>query len=154
MAINHRYFIVRPQFNTEEICTMTPITALIGFTAWTLLLVLVVFAYRGIRVLTGTPINSWPRGAALPDPGFVKRATDAHANCLENLPLFAVIVLSAVALSRLPAIAVFAPYVLYARLGQSLVHLIGTNVLLVMIRATFWAIQLVLFVLMLKGLLA
>ncbi|MDB5987356.1 MAG: hypothetical protein JWR16_2409 [Nevskia sp.] len=132
---------------------MTPITALIGFTAWTLLLVLVVFGYRGIRVLSGTPINAWPRGAALADPAFVKRVSDAHINCLENLPIFAVIVLSAAALSKLPAIALLAPYVLYARLGQSLTHLIGTSVPLVMIRATFWAIQLVLFVLMFKELL-
>ena len=132
---------------------MTPITALIGFTAWTLLLVLIVFSYRGIRVLSGTPINAWPRGAALPDPGFVKRVTDAHANCLENLPIFAVIVLSAAALGKLPAIAVLAPYVLYARLAQSLMHLLGTNVPLVMLRVTFWSVQLVLFVLMFKDLL-
>ena len=132
---------------------MTPITALIGVTAWTLLLVLLVFADRGVRVLSGTPINSWPRGNALPDPAFVKRVTDAHANSLENLPIFAVIVLSAAALAKLPAITQLAPYVLYARLGQSITHLIGTSVPLVMIRATFWTIQLVLFVLMFKDLL-
>ena len=71
---------------------MTALQALIGFTAWTLLLVLLVFAYRGARFLTGKPINSWPRGAKPADDApLVKRIEDAHANCLENLPLFAVI---------------------------------------------------------------
>ena len=37
--------------------------ALLGFAGWTLLLVIGVFAYRGLRFLQGTPINSWPRGA-------------------------------------------------------------------------------------------
>lgn len=41
---------------------MTPIQSLLGFAAWTLLLVLVVFLYRGLRFLGGTPINHWPRG--------------------------------------------------------------------------------------------
>lgn len=133
---------------------MTPITALIGFAAWTLLLVAgMAFGYRGFRVLGGTPINSWKRGEAIADPSLVKRAIDAHANCVENLPIFAVIVLSAAALAKLPAIALLAPYVLYARLAQSLVHLIGTSVPLVMIRATLWSIQVVLFVLMIKALL-
>ena len=46
---------------------MTAIQALLGFAAWTLLLVLLVFAYRGGRFLAGTPIkrsNGEPDGAA------------------------------------------------------------------------------------------
>ena len=73
---------------------MTPIQALLGFAAWTLLLIAGVFLYRGMRFLTGTPINHWPRGnKPADDAPFVKRLEDAHANCLENLPVFAVIVL-------------------------------------------------------------
>lgn len=75
---------------------MTAIQALLGFAAWTALLVLGVFLYRGLRFMTGTPINSWPRGVkATGDSAFVHRLHDAHANCLENLPVFAVIVLVA-----------------------------------------------------------
>ena len=66
--------------------------ALLGFAGWTLLLVLLVFAYRGFKFLTGTPINSWPRGVKSDaDVPFVTRVADAHANCLENLVIFAVI---------------------------------------------------------------
>jgi uncharacterized MAPEG superfamily protein len=122
---------------------MAAIHALLGFAGWTLLLVLVVFGYRGFRFLTGTPINAWPRGTRPEnEASFAIRAGDAHANAVENLVVFAAIVLSAQALGRADAIAAFAGYVLYARIGQSVVHLIGTNQLLVLIRATLWSIQL------------
>jgi uncharacterized MAPEG superfamily protein len=134
---------------------MTSMTALLGFTAWTLFLVLVVFSYRGLRLLQGAPINNWPRGKAdTGDAAFAKRASDAHANCLENLSIFAVLVLAAAALGKDAAVATYAPLVLYARFGQSAAHLLGTTKPLVLVRATFWAAQLVLFGLMFKGLLA
>jgi uncharacterized MAPEG superfamily protein len=134
---------------------MTAIQALLGFAAWTALLVLGVFLYRGLRFVTGTPINSWPRGAkSTNDPAFVKRLDDAHANCLENLPVFAVIVLGAAATGRLDAISTLAPWVFYARIGQSLTHLTGTGQLQVLVRATFWSVQLGLMLWMLFKLLA
>lgn len=134
---------------------MGAIHALLGFTGWTMLLVAVVFAYRGVRLLGGTPINSWGRGAkTTEDPAFMKRVEDAHANALENLPLFAAIVLSAAAMGKLDAVNMLAPYVLYARVGQSLVHLSGTNQLQVLVRATFWGAQLILFFVMLVKLFA
>lgn len=125
---------------------MTAIQALLGFAAWTLLLISCVFLYRGVRLLGGTPINYWPRGAKPADDAvLVKRLEDAHANCLENLPIFAVIVLAAAALGRLEAIAVLAPCVLYSRVGQTLAHLSGSGRANVLVRATFWAAQVVLF---------
>ncbi|MEN9466789.1 MAG: hypothetical protein RL081_790 [Pseudomonadota bacterium] len=134
---------------------MTAVQALLGFAAWTLLLVTGVFLYRGLRFVTGTPINHWPRGAKPADDApLVKRLEDAHANSLENLPIFAVIVLAAAALGKLDAIAALAPWVLYARVGQSLAHLSGVGVLQVLVRATFWSVQLALFFWMLAVLLA
>ena len=134
---------------------MTAVQALLGFAAWTLLLVAGVFLYRGLRFVTGTPINHWPRGAKPADDApLVKRLEDAQANSLENLPIFAVIVLAAAALGKLDAIAALAPWVLYARVGQSLAHLSGVGVLQVLVRATFWSVQLALFFWMLAVLLA
>lgn len=134
---------------------MTALQALLGFAAWTVLLVTGVFLYRGLRFVTGTPINSWPRSAKpANDAALVKRMEDAHANCLENLPVFAVIVLAAAAMGRLESIAALAPFVLYARIGQSTVHLIGVGQVHVLVRATFWSIQLGLFIWMLVKLLA
>ena len=134
---------------------MTALQALLGFAAWTVLLVTGVFLYRGLRFVTGTPINNWPRSAKpANDAALVKRMEDAHANCLENLPVFAVIVLAAAAMGRLESIAALAPFVLYARIGQSIVHLIGVGKAHVLVRATFWSIQLGLFIWMLVKLLA
>lgn len=134
---------------------MTALQALVGFALWTLALIALVFLYRGLRFFTGTPINHWPRGnKPADDAPFVKRLEDAHANCLENLPLFAVIVLVAAAMGRLADIQALAPWVLYARIGQSLAHLSGTGPLNVFVRATFWTVQLALFGWMLVRLLA
>jgi uncharacterized MAPEG superfamily protein len=134
---------------------MTALQTLLGFAAWTLLLIAGVFLYRGMRFLTGTPINHWPRGnKPADDAPFVKRLDDAHANCLENLPVFAVIVLVAAALGRLADIQALAPWVLYARIGQSLAHLSGTGPVNVFVRASFWSAQLALFGWMLVKLLA
>ena len=134
---------------------MTAMHALLGFTAWTLLLVISVFLYRGIRFLGGTPINHWPRQAKPTDDApIIRRLEDAHANCLENLPVFAVIVLAAAALGRTDSINAIAPCVLYARILQSATHLSGVGKTQVLIRATFWAAQLILLVWMLIKVLA
>jgi len=129
---------------------MTALQALLGFTAWTVGLIVLVFLYRGLRFVTGTPINHWPRGAKPADDApWVRRTEDAHANCLENLPIFAVIVLAAVAMGRMDLIAMLAPWVLYARIGQSLTHMVGVGQVHVFVRASFWSAQLGLFVWML-----
>lgn len=134
---------------------MNAIQALIGFTAWTLLLVTGVFAYRGARFLAGTPINHWPRSnKPADDAPLVRRIEDAHANCLENLPVFAVLVLAAAALGKPAAVDDLAPWVLYARLAQSAAHLWGVRPLQVLVRASFWAVQLLLFAWMLLRLAA
>ena len=124
---------------------MTALQALVGFALWTLTLVALVFLYRGLRFLKGTPINSWPRGnKPADDAPFVKRVEDAHANSLENLPVFAVIVLAAAAMDKTGSVNALAPFVLYARIGQSLAHLWGVGPLQVFVRANFWAVQLAL----------
>lgn len=132
---------------------MLSLQALIGFTAWTLLLVLIIFAWRGIEiVINGKKADSWTRGKDTPAPGLIRRIEHAHVNCLENLPIFATIVLAAAAMGKSAVTEPYAMYVLYARVAQTLTHMIGVSHWLVMLRATFWTIQLVLFVVMLAGL--
>lgn len=132
---------------------MSAMTALIGFAAWTLALVVFVVLWRGVEILRGKPANSWGRDTAIPVPSLVKRAEHAHLNALENLPVFAVIVLAATALGKTAAVAL-ACWVLYARIAQSLIHLIGVSPLLVLGRATFYFIQVGLFIYMFWSLLA
>src|SRR4249920_2517328 len=107
---------------------MTGVMALIGFTAWTLLLVLGVFVWRFYELLRGKPANSWTRGApSVTSPALITRIEHAHANCLENLPVFAAVVLAASLSGKLSVVDVAGPFVLYARLGQSTLHLLGTS---------------------------
>lgn len=133
---------------------MSAMTALIGFAAWTLALVMLVLLWRGIEILRGKPANSWGRGTAIESPGLVKRIEHAHLNCLENLPIFAVLVLAATAIGKTTVVEAVACWVLYARIAQSIVHLIGVSPILVTLRATFWIAQLGLFVYMFWSLLA
>ena len=134
---------------------MTGITALLLFAAWTLVLMFLYVGYRVALVLAmKKPANSWGRDDKTDDPAFVVRAKHAHLNALENLPVFAAIVLAAVALGKTPVVDQVAAFVLYARLAQSAVHLIGVNHWLVFIRANLLIVQAGLFVYMIWGLLA
>ena len=133
---------------------MTGMTALLLFTTWTLILMFVYVNYRVLLTLTGKkPANSWPRGQPNDDPAFVVRVQHAHYNCVENLPVFAAIVLAAAALGKSPVVDAVGAYVLYLRLAQSATHMIGTTATLVFIRATFFTLQALLYLYMLWGLL-
>lgn len=133
---------------------MTGVTALLLFAAWTLVLMFTYVGYRVALVLAmKKPANAWGRGQATDDPPFITRAHHAHLNCLENLPIFAAIVLAAVALGKTPVVDALGAYVLYARLAQSITHLIGTTPALVFVRANFLVIQAALFAYMIWTLL-
>ena len=133
---------------------MTGITALLLFAAWTLVLMFTYVGYRVALVLAmKKPANSWGRGDKTDDPPFITRAQHAHLNCLENLPIFAAIVLAGAALGKSAVVDQVAMWVLVARLAQSTVHLIGVNHWLVFIRANFLVVQAALFAYMIWGLL-
>ena len=134
---------------------MTGITALLLFATWTLVLMFTYVGYRVVLVLAmKKPANSWGRDDKVDDPAFIVRAKHAHLNALENLPVFAAIVLAAVALDKAPVVDQVAAWVLYARLAQSAVHLIGVSHWLVFIRANLLVVQAALFLYMIWGLLA
>ena len=121
---------------------MNALTALLLFAAWTLALMLAYVLPRVAATLTfQKKANSWPRDGADTDAPIVKRAHHAHLNCVENLPVFAAIVLAAAAAGKLDAVNLLAPWVLYLRLAQSVTHLISTNALFVFIRANFFLLQ-------------
>ena len=118
------------------------LVALVAFAAWTALLV---FGLANLRLVyairTKKALNSFsPAGDDL--EGLPQRWTRAHLNCLEFLPIFGAVALSAVALGKTAITDPLAMVVLYARIGQSVVHLIGTTVPLVFVRAAFFVVQL------------
>jgi uncharacterized MAPEG superfamily protein len=117
-------------------------TALLIYIVWTLILALSYATYRLPLVLTGKKAaNHWERGNAVDDPAILVRAKAAHLNCLENLPLFAALVLVAAATSQSDTVNAVAGFIVAARIGQSLVHLIGTSFPLVFVRASLFLAQ-------------
>ena len=101
-----------------------PLWALLGFAAWTVLLLLgTVGVYRWSRILTGrVPIRDF-RADRIEGDDWYRRAMRAHANCVENLPVFGAIVLAfyASGIDSTVASAV-SIVILAARIAQSLVH--------------------------------
>lgn len=133
---------------------MTAMTALLLFVVWTLVLMFAYVGYRVALVLAGKKLaNAWTRGQPNDDPPFVLRASHAHMNCVENLPVYAAIVLAAYALGKNPVVDAVAVYFIGLRVAQSVVHLIGISPRLVFVRANLFTLQLLLYFYMIWGLL-
>lgn len=125
-----------------------PVWMLVGFAAWTVLLLLAtVGVYRWSRILTGRVAIREFRADQIEGADWYKRAMRAHANCVENLPVFGAIVFGLyvgnVASALVDALAVS---VLLARVMQSLVHVcfIQTNTVTA-VRFGFFFVQIVSF---------
>ena len=120
----------------------TPLWCLLGFVAWTLVLLVGVAGTRTAAVLVGQKrANEFPSG--VPHGGDAYwRLNRAHLNCLENLPLFATVVLVAtVAGIRAPLLDTLACVYLGARVGQSITHVSSGSVIAVNVRFTFFLVQ-------------
>jgi len=126
-----------------------PVWMLLGFAAWTvILLTATVGVYRWSRILTGRGQIRDFRADQVEGEDWYRRAMRAHANCVENLPVFGAIVLALYA-GNVTSIFVnaLAVTVLIARIVQSLVHVcfVQTNTV-VSIRFGFFSVQVVGFV--------
>ncbi|MEX5686924.1 MULTISPECIES: MAPEG family protein [Pseudomonas] len=123
-----------------------PMWMLLGFATWTLLLLMAtVGVYRWVRILfSSVPIGSF-RSDQLEGEDWYRRGTRAHANCVENLPVFGAIVLVISALGvDVPAVSYLSIMVLAARVCQSLVHVCHVQTDgFVAVRFAFFCVQLV-----------
>jgi uncharacterized MAPEG superfamily protein len=122
---------------------------LLGFAMWTVLLLLFTIGiYRWSRIFSGrVPIRNFPADAAGGEEWY-RRATRAHANCIENLPVFGAIVFGLyVGNVGSTLVDVLAATILVARILQSLVHVsfVHTNTV-ASVRFTFYFMQFVCFV--------
>jgi len=123
---------------------MSPtLTALAGFIAWTLLLLLVMEAMRSKLVLT----KQVAANGFVPDNSnlspFMQRLARAHANCLEGLPVFGGLMLLAAVAGRTAVTDPLAYPLLAARIVQSAIHLASTSPAAVTLRFTAFAVQMV-----------
>jgi uncharacterized MAPEG superfamily protein len=124
----------------------TPLWVLLAFAGWTLLLLLgTVGVYRWSRILTGrAAITEFPADAPH-GTAMYRRAMRAHANCVENLPVYGAIALcaavTAVHSASLDALAIA---LILARVAQSVVHVaFAETKLTVAVRFSFFFAQLV-----------
>jgi uncharacterized MAPEG superfamily protein len=105
-----------------------PVWVLLLFAAWTVVLLAGTVGYfRWSRILAGrATIREW-RPDEDQGTDWYRRAMRAHANCLENLPLYTVVVIALlVAKASSPWLDVLAVVLLVARIAQSTLH-IGPN---------------------------
>ena len=125
-----------------------PMWMLLGFATWTLLLLMAtVGVYRWGRILfSNVPIASF-RSDQIDGEDWYRRGTRAHANCVENLPVFGAIVFVISALGvNTPAVNSLSILVLIARVCQSLVHVSHVQTdRFVAVRFAFYCVQLLCF---------
>ena len=115
--------------------------SLLGFVAWTMLLLITIGGMRSLLVLTGKrAANSFFSDGSDVSP-FSNRLCRAHANCYENLPLFAAVILLVLLMGRNGLTDPLAFWFLGARIAQSTSHLISTSHNLVLVRFAFFVIQ-------------
>lgn len=121
------------------------IISLLGFVIWTVLMVLLIGGYRTSQVLLGKKrANDFPADREHGGPDFYRRLLRVHLNCVENLPIYAAVILTAASLQVTGLTDPYAYPFLALRIGQSSVHLLGTNTMLVSVRFALYAGQLAL----------
>ena len=103
-----------------------PVWVLLGFAAWTFVTLFgSIGVYRWSRILTGrATIAEWradmPQGS-----DWYQRAMRAHMNCVENLPIYAAVVVALVATGLQSSIIDnLAIVLLLTRIGQTLTHIV------------------------------
>lgn len=115
--------------------------ALILYAAWTLALLAAVAALRTRETIA----RRRPRGGFAVSgedvSAFSGRLCRAHANCYENLPAFAALVLVATVTGHAAITDPLALWLVAARVAQSLVHLVSTNNWALNLRFVFFAAQ-------------
>jgi uncharacterized MAPEG superfamily protein len=128
-----------------------PVWVLLLFAAWTLLLLFLTVGYfRWSRILTGrATIREW-RPDQDQGTDWYRRAMRAHANCLENLPIYTVVVIALLVTEAksqwLDGLAII---LLVARIAQSVLHIGPTQTEFVAAaRFCLYAIQIVCMIVM------
>ena len=102
----------------------TPVWVLLAFAGWTIaLLVGSIGVYRWHHILTGRREVKSFRADEVTGDDWYKRAMRAHANCIENLPVYGAIVLVIVVADiQSPTLDTLALVLTGARVVHSIVH--------------------------------
>ncbi len=124
--------------------------ALLGFVIWTMLLLVGTVGKTRLTAVVRREAYANSFNPSVPHGSErYQRSMRAHLNCLENLPIFAALVLLGTALAipgSLFQIAAFT--VLPARVGQSVAHVASGRNRAVLVRFAFFSTQLLCFAVM------
>ena len=71
----------------------------------------------------------------------MQRLARAHANCVESVPIFGILLIAALLTNRTGVTNPLAPWLFAARLVQSCVHLVSLSVPAVWVRFIAFAVQ-------------
>jgi uncharacterized MAPEG superfamily protein len=125
-----------------------PMWMLLGFATWTLILLIAfVGVYRWTNILFRRAAIASFRSDRLEGEDWYQRGTRAHANCVENLPVFGAIVfvMSAIGVDGV-AVDSLCTIILIARVCQSLIQVSHAQTdVFVAVRFSFFSMQLVSF---------
>ncbi|MCF8179221.1 MAG: MAPEG family protein [Sulfuritalea sp.] len=117
------------------------LTALTGFIAWTLFLLILMETIRSRLVIN----KEIPANGFQPDNGnltpFMQRLARAHANCLEGLPVFGGLMLVAVLAGKSSVTDGLAFVLLGARVLQSSIHIASLSEMAVTSRFLAFTVQ-------------
>src|SRR3990167_8248171 len=106
-------------------------TALTGFIAWSLFLLVLMEVIRSKLVLTkAIPANGFNPDNSNLSP-FMQRLARAHGNCVEGLPIFGGLMLVAIVTGKSAITDPLAYVFLSARILQSVIHLSSLSALAV-----------------------
>lgn len=121
-----------------------PVWVLLMFAMWTLVTLFgSVGVYRWSRILTGrVPISEW-RADEQQGAEWYRRAMRAHANCIENLPVYGAVVVAIIAAGAdAPLLDAAAVILILSRVGQTMIHIVSTPTnLTASLRFAFFAVQ-------------
>jgi uncharacterized MAPEG superfamily protein len=116
-------------------------TALTGFIAWSLFLLVLMEVIRSKLVLTkAIPANGFNPDNSNLSP-FMQRLARAHGNCIEGLPIFGGLMLVAIVTGKSAITDPLAYVILSARILQSVIHLSSLSALAVTLRFSAFAVQ-------------
>ena len=121
----------------------TPLFALMGFVFWTVMLIVAIAVARVAEVAAGrTPVNGFPAGQPHGGDAYW-RLNRAHMNCVENLPMFAAVVLTGhVTGLSAGTFATLSQVYVAGRVAQSLIHVASGSAMAVNLRFACYLVQL------------
>jgi len=115
--------------------------SLLIYITWFSAILLVLALFRSYLTLTGKKAaNSYTTTGTDVSP-FSGRLCRAHANCYEFFPIAGGLMLAALASGNTMITEEFALYLVYARVLQSIVHIVSTSILAVYIRFALFLVQ-------------